>query len=125
MDDKSYKDTRKEIVLRNTISKYVPNLKDSSFNDKCSSLKLTNNIPNDPIKTITIGSYTYKCTDVHLVFVGYDDTDYSDRTYTCIASASDVNVHPELKNFNDKLSSLQLFFAQKGSYECNDSTSHN
>lgn len=86
------------------------------FNDKCSSLKVDNKLPNDATKVFDFGSYTLKYTEVSLVFIGYDDKGFSDRTFTVIADANVLREFKELKNFNDKMSSFKMFFCQKGKY---------
>ena len=87
------------------------------FNDKCSSLKVTNKLPEDDSQVFYFGSYTLKFTEVSLVFIGYDDKWYSDRTFTVIANANVVREYKELKNFNDKMSSFKMFFCPKGQYK--------
>lgn len=118
-DDKEYKDRNYTFVLNDsTISTEVSNLKDSpwKFNDKCSSLKIVNNMPNDPNKEFKLGYFTYPCSDIDAVFIGYDDKNFSDRTITCVAHAGGKKDCSSLPGFNDKLSSFKFFFAQKGQY---------
>lgn len=118
-DDRDFKDRHYPFSLNDSI-KYleVGNLKDRPwhFNDKCSSLILINNLPNDPNKKLLLGSYEYACTDIDVVFVGYDDRRFTDKTITCIAPTAQVMKYASLPGFNDKMSSFKLFFAQKGQY---------
>ncbi|MDE7413166.1 MAG: hypothetical protein K2N05_05170 [Muribaculaceae bacterium] len=61
-----------------------------------------------------MGSYTLKYSEATLVFIGYDDRGYTDRTFTALANPGETKQWRELKNFNDKMSSLKLFFAKTG-----------
>lgn len=118
-DDKEFKDRNYTFVLNDSvISTEVSNLKNSpwSFNDKCSSLKIANNMPNDPNKEFQLGYFSYPCSNIDAVFIGYDDRNFSDRTITCVAHAGDKKECSNLPGFNDKLSSFKFFFAQKGQY---------
>lgn len=118
-DDKYCLDNYREFRLDiNTISTYCENLKNSKwkFNDKCSSLIITNNLPNDPTQQIKLGDFYFPCSKVDAVFIGYDDKYYSDRTITCLAHPAEVKRHDYLPGFNDKLSSFKFFFAQKDQY---------
>ena len=118
-DDRDFKDRNLPFALTESEkSVEVPNLKDvNGFNDKCSSLILTNNLPNEPNQTFKLGSYEYPCTNIDAVFIGYDDHGYSDRTIICTAAAAEVKKYNTLPNFNDKMSSFKFFFAQKGQYK--------
>lgn len=119
-DDRDFKDRNYTFVLNDTVkATEVVDLKKSpwKFNDKCSSLILTNNLPNDPNKKLMLGSYEYACTDIDVVFIGYDDKGFTDRTITCIAPTAQVKKYASLPGFNDKMSSFKLFFAQKGQYQ--------
>ena len=116
-DDRDYNDTDHTFTLNDSIIyKEVANLKDLKFNDKCSSLILTNNMPNDPNKTFQLGYYSHPCSEIVAVFIGYDDKNFKDRTITCVCPPSDVKKYPSLPGFNDKMSSFKFFFAQKGQY---------
>lgn len=117
-DDKKFKDTHWQFgVITASNPKWVEDLGSPyKFNDKCSSLILTNYLPNDSSKILNMGSYTLKYSEATLVFIGYDDKGYSDRTYTALANPNEKKEYRELKNFNDKMSSLKLFFAKKGTY---------
>ena len=117
-DDKKFKDTYWQFgIMTATNPKWVENLGSPyKFNDKCSSLILTNNLPNDSSKELNMGSYTLKYSEATLVFIGYDDRGYSDRTFTALAKPTEKKEFRELKNFNDKMSSLKLFFARTGVY---------
>lgn len=118
-DDRDFKDRSYDFALNDSVKTLqVEDLKKSpwKFNDKCSSLILTNNLPNDPSKKIVLGSYEYACTDIDVVFIGYDDRKFTDRTITCIAPTAQVMKYASLPGFNDKMSSFKLFFAQKGQY---------
>lgn len=117
-DDKNFKDTHWQFGLLSALYPvWVENLKSPyKFNDKCSSLKITNNLPNDPSKELNMGTYTLKYSEATLVFIGYDDRGYSDRTYTTFAKPTESKQWKELKDFNDKMSSFKLFFAKTGLY---------
>jgi hypothetical protein len=117
-DDKKFKDTHWQFGIISAANPiWISNLGSPyKFNDKCSSLILTNNLPNDATKELNMGSYTLKYSEATLVFIGYDDKGYSDRTFTTIANPSTKKEWKELKNFNDKMSSFKLFFAQTGIY---------
>ncbi len=118
-DDKKFKDTHWEFgLLAATNPVWIPNLKSPyKFNDKCSSMILTNNLPNDPNKVLDMGSYTLKYSEATLVFIGYENSGYDKSTYTALANPSVKKEYRELKSFNDKMSSFQLFFAKSGIYE--------
>lgn len=118
-DDRDYKDRNYSFQLNDSvISVEVNNLNDKPwrFNDKCSSLIITNNMPNDPNQKFKLGYFTYPCSEIVAVFIGYDDKNFSDRTITCVCPPSDVKKYPSLPGFNDKMSSFKFFFAQKGQY---------
>lgn len=120
-DDKNYGDTNLFFALNDsTISIEVRNLKKDGyhFGDKCSSLKLTNNMPNDPNQTFKLGAFTYPCSNIDAVFIGYEDKKLGKSTITCIAHPTDDHKHSSLPGFNDKLSSFQFFFAQRDHYHC-------
>lgn len=114
-DDKKFKDRLLPFGISEAIHPVnEPNLKTYGFNDKCSSLKLWNHLPKDASKILNLGSYSLSYAEATLVFIGYDDHDYSDRTYTALADASELKEYRELKNFNDKMSSCKLFFSKRG-----------
>lgn len=118
-DDRDFKDRNYTFVLNDSIiSTEVANLKDKpwGFNDKCSSLIITNNMPNDPNKKFQLGYFEYPCSEIEAVFIGYDDRNFSDRTITGVCPPSDVKTYASLPGFNDKMSSFKLFFAKKGQY---------
>ncbi|MDR2232510.1 MAG: hypothetical protein LBE56_05225 [Tannerella sp.] len=117
-DDKDFKDRLIDDYLNfSRILTQVPNLDNSpyNFNDKCSSLRIYNNLPANG--TITLPTGTHPCTEVIAVFIGYDDKNYADRTIvgfdTIGAGAFEAK---SLPNFNDKLSSYKFFFGQNGYY---------
>ncbi len=113
-DDKKFKDRHIPLGISEAIHPvYVANLKTYGFNDKCSSLKLWNHLPKDSSKILNMGSYSLSYAEASLIFIGYDDHDYSDRTYTAFADASEQKEYKELKNFNDKMSSCKLFFSKR------------
>lgn len=90
-DDKKFKDTHKDYYLTQSVIEVdVPNLKKQKFNDKCSSLILTNNLSNNYDDEIVLGGYTYHCDEVAAVFVGYDDTNYSDRQIFVVANPQEI-----------------------------------
>lgn len=114
-DDKKFKDTQISLGITDAIHPVnVAKLKTYGFNDKCSSLKLWNHLPNDSTKVLNLGSYSLSYAEATLVFIGYDDHDYADRTYTALAAPSELKEYKELKNFNDKMSSCKLFFSERG-----------
>lgn len=118
-DDRDFKDRNYSFQLNDSIiSTEVANLKNKpwSFNDKCSSLIITNNMPNDPNKTFKLGYFDYPCSEIEAVFIGYDDRNFTDRTITCVCQPSDVKKYASLPGFNDKMSSFKFFFAKKGQY---------
>lgn len=119
-DDKDFKDRMISFALTNTLKKNsCPDLgKQYKFNDKCSSAKLTCNLSNDPSKEIELGDRTLKYSEVDLVFIGHDDTWYGDRTFTIIADPQNrIREYKRLKNFNDKMSSAELFFHETGIFK--------
>lgn len=99
-----------------TISVAERRLHYQNFNDKCSSVKVYNNIPNDSTKTIQLGDYEYICSNVDAVFIGYEDKDYSKSSITFYANPGTDAYIGDLGKFNDKMSSFKFFFAQKGHY---------
>lgn len=118
-DDRDYNDRNYSFVInQETIACEAMDIGSSpyKFNDKCSSLKLTSNLPNDPNQKLTLGAYTYPCTQIDVVFIGYDDKNFADRSIVCVAATAEVKGYASLPGFNDKLSSFKLFFAQKGQY---------
>lgn len=97
----------------------VGNLNDPyKFNDKCSSLILTNYLPNDPTKELNMGTYTIKYSEATLVFIGYENKWLGGSTFTVLAETADTepDSRRNLPKFNDKMSSFKLFFAAKGKY---------
>ncbi len=126
-DDKNFLDTRKEFTLKipDNYSLEISNLSSISFNDKCSSLRVTNNLPSNNFSYIVFGGYTYKSTNIIVLFVGNDDVAFQDRQIICAAEAGTICEHNELPGFNDKLSSFKLYLTQKGQYECSIDTSTN
>lgn len=118
-DDKYFKDRHYPWYLNDTtIYVSVSNLKNfNGFNDKTSSLIIENNLPNSPNYSFKLGNYTYPCSEIDAVFIGYDDKNFSDRTIVCLATAGTVKEHPYLPGFNDKLSSFEFFFARNGQYK--------
>jgi len=116
-DDKGFGDLKLTYHLTSeTISVAERRLHYQNFNDKCSSLKITNNIPNDSTKTIQLGDYEYICSKVDAVFIGYENKDYSKSSITFIAPAGGFRYATSLPGFNDKMSSFRFFFAQNGQY---------
>lgn len=119
-DDRDFKDRNYSFQLNDSIIyTEVANLKNKpwEFNDKCSSLILTNNMPDDPNKIFKLGYFEYPCSEIEAVFIGYDDRNFSDRTITCVAPPTSVKKYPSLPGFNDKMSSFKLLFAKKGQYQ--------
>lgn len=92
-------------------------LKYSGFNDKCSSLRITNNMPNDSTQMFQLGDYACPCSKVEAVFFGFEDKDFAKKTIIYIASAGTQRLAPKLPGFNDKLSSFRFLFARNGQYK--------
>lgn len=84
------------------------------FNDKCSSLILTNNLPYSKDHFIVLNGYSLPCIDISVVFVGYEDKEFSGRTTVITANAGVVNRTYSLPGFDKQLSSFKLFIAQRG-----------
>lgn len=119
-DDKNFKDRHYPFALNDSVTSIeVAKLGGSpyNFNDKCSSIRMVNNLPDDPSQTLKLGYFSYPCTQIDAVFIGYDDSGFSDRTITCVAPTASQKEWASLPGFNDKLSSFKFFFAQKGQYE--------
>lgn len=113
-DDKKFKDRNLELGIQKADHPvHIDNLKNNGFNDKCSSLKLWNRLPKDESKFLDMGTYFLSYAEASLIFIGYDDHDYSDRTYTAYADPTEQKEYKELKNFNDKMSSCKLFFQKR------------
>ena len=105
-------------ITENSPENKIADLKRSpyKFNDKCSALTLTNNLPNVHDQTVLLNGYPRPCADVSVVFVGYDDKYFTDRTIVRVAESSQHNTYNSLPGFNDKLSSFKLFLAEDGQY---------
>lgn len=116
-DDKNFADTKLTFRLTpEVIAVEERRLKYQGFNDKCSSLIVTNNLPNDSTQSIQLGEFSYPCSKVDAVFIGYEDKDFSKKTITFIATPGTRREATSLPNFNDKMSSFKFFFAQQGQY---------
>lgn len=117
-DDRDFKDRHYPFTLADTTYYEVKDLKSKpwKFNDKCSSLIIDNKLPNDASQSIKLGNFTYPCSNVDAVFIGYDDKNFSDRTITGVAHAAEIRKHASLPGFNDKLSSFKFFLAPIGKY---------
>ncbi len=116
-DDERFSDTSKTFHLdKDVIFVTERRMHYIDFNDKCSSLKVTNNLPNDPNETIVLGEYEYACSNVDAVFLGYEDKDYKKKSITYIATPGTVREAASLPGFNDKMSSFRFLFAQKNQY---------
>ncbi|MDE6554163.1 MAG: hypothetical protein K2K98_14565 [Muribaculaceae bacterium] len=118
-DDKNFKDRNYSFGILDPLKPYyMSDLKNyNSFNDKCSSLKLTNFLPNDDTQILNMGVYTLKFSEATLVFIGYEDKNYGKSSYTVLAEASENIEVKEFKGFNDKMSSFKLLFAKSGIYK--------
>lgn len=119
-DDKKFKDRSITLALTKfSTSNSCPDLgKQYKFSDKCSSARLTCYLSNDPTKEIQVGDRILKYSEVDLIFIGHDDTWYGDRTFTIIAKPNNrIREFRELKNFNDKMSSAELFFFETGIFK--------
>lgn len=117
-DDKDYGAPVKKFELTSqVISVEERRMHYIDFNDKCSSLKIYNNIPNDSTKTILLGDYEYVCSKVDAVFFGYENKDYAKKTIIYIATAGSYRFAQSLPGFNDKMSSFRFLFAQNGQYQ--------
>lgn len=116
-DDINYGDSFRTFYLtENQIEVTERRMHYISFNDKCSSLKVRNNLPNDSLQTIVLNGYSYPCALVDAVFLGYEDKDYRKGSITYIATPGTVRLAPSLPGFNDKMSSFRFLFAQRGQY---------
>jgi hypothetical protein len=119
-DDKNYKDRSVSMgVTLKSVQYSNPDLGAShKFNDKCSSMKLENRLTSDPNQKITLpNGDVFPHTGVDLVFIGYDDKNFSDRTYTIIATPTKkLREIPSVSGFGDKMSSCKLFFYEHGKY---------
>lgn len=116
-DDVNFRDTSRtfnltkdETYLQERRMHYI------DFNDKCSSIQVTNNLPYEPGQTIMLEGYEYECYKVDAVFIGYEDKDYKNGSITLIATPGTVRKERSLFNFSDKMSSFKFLFAQKGQY---------
>ena len=86
------------------------------FNNNCSSLTLTNNLPDSHNQFIIINGYSCSCADISVVFVGYDDKNFTGHTIVCVAQSNRYNTYEHLPGFNNRLSSFKLFMAKDGQY---------
>ena len=86
------------------------------FNNNCSSLTLTNNLPDSHDQFIIINGYSCSCADISVVFVGYDDKNFTGHTIVCVAQSNRYNTYEHLPGFNNRLSSFKLFMAKDGQY---------
>lgn len=86
------------------------------FNNNCSSLTLTNNLPDSHDQFIIINGYSCSCDDISVVFVGYDDKNFTGHTIVCVAQSNRYNTYKHLPGFNNRLSSFKLFMAKDGQY---------
>lgn len=97
----------------------VSDLKDKQykFNDKCSSLEMTNNLDSAFGVRYQIGSHIYKGEDMSLVFIGYEDKHFQGKNVVYIKNTGKADtLFSKLPGFNDKISSFKLFYAAKGKY---------
>lgn len=119
-DDRDFKDRRyyPSILNRDNQSTELADFKKApgNFNDKTSSLIVTNNVPYNTDETFNLHGSDLPCYEIDAVFIGYDDKGFSGRSITVVAHAADVVRHSSLLAFNDKLSSFRFFFAQRGQY---------
>lgn len=117
-DDTHYNDRHYTFyVIGASDTYYMNDLSDweyTSFNDKSSSLEMTNKMNSS--ETVTINNYTYNCNQITLVFIGYANIGYGGSTIVSTADASTVTSHFCLPRFNDKMSSFKLFFGLKTMY---------
>lgn len=127
-DDKNFCDRHCDFSLYNFLgwnSVWIDDLNDSNykFNDKCSSLVIDNNLPstNAYNETIIISGFTYAANNVDAVFIGYEDKNISGKTITIAVHPATTVKYKSLPGFNDKLSSLRFFLAEKGHYKTDSS----
>lgn len=114
-DDKDFKDRSVGFVLNNITTRFEnPRFGNYpwSFNDKCSSMRISNQMPNEPSEILVRENLKYS--EACLVFIGFDDRDYSDRTITSVVLHRTLKEYPSLPGFNDKMSSCKCFFAKIG-----------
>lgn len=118
-DDRNFKDRHYSFSLNDSIIEVEnSDLKKSpyKFNDKCSSLRIANNLPTKEGYFLKLGAYSYETKDIVAVFIGFDDKNFSDRTIVCSTGAGTLKEYRSLPGFNDKLSSFKFLYAQKGQY---------
>lgn len=116
-DDKNYNDTnhRYDLSEFTQIVSYS-SLKPISFNDKCSSLKMENNLPWNSTETMVLNGSTILKSNVTAVFIGYEHEYMGGNTVVCVAEPGTYRNYPSLPGFNDKLSSFDFKLAQHGQY---------
>ncbi len=116
-DDRHYKDRSLEFGIQNANEELRENhLSTYGFNDKCSSLKIQNNLPNDPTQTVDLGTKNgvVKCSDAILLFVGYEDTSLRGKTFTVFANpGAPMRGLEGLSGYNDKMSSFILSYTRR------------
>lgn len=118
-DDRNFEDRHYSFSLNDSIIEVEnSDLKKSpyKFNDKCSSLRIANNLPTKEGYFLKLGAYSYETKDIVAVFIGFDDKNFSDRTIVCSTGAGTLKEYRSLPGFNDKLSSFKFLYAQKGQY---------
>jgi len=107
-DDKDFKDRSVAFTIYLTKPDFsYANFGDYpwQFNDKCSSMVISNQMKKDYTDVIYINGKMYKNSEVYAVFIGYDDRNFSDRTITCVVPHETLKKYPSLPGFNDKMSS--------------------
>lgn len=122
-DDRRYKDRNLTFGIQNASEQLEEShLSTYGFNDKCSSLKIQNNLPDDSTQTVDLGTSNgiIKCSDAILLFVGYEDTSYRGSTFTVIAyPGAPMRGLDGLKGYNDKMSSLMLSYTRRSAIPTN------
>lgn len=121
-DDTGFKDRSLTIEIDYLQYFACPHLKtDYSFNDKTSALKVWSYIPSNT--RITINGYTYNSDNLRVVFLGYEDNNYSGKVLCCIPENNgEAHEHSRLKSigWNDKITAVRFRIAENGMYTAHD-----
>lgn len=113
-DDNNYSDRSLTIDINYDLQWTWPHLKTTyGFNDKTSSIKVWNFIPNDAIVPDPLNSsILHKGSNLRTVFIGYENDSFVGRALYCVASNSAVHADPNLKyipcgsgDWNDRITS--------------------
>lgn len=143
-DDKDYKDRSDSVEISYLQLISIPSMKKrNNFNDKVSSLIVKSFIPKGEQIALAAGVGLTKksfseltsnpwtilgdddyvnTSEIRLVFLGYEDSNYEGDILCIIPENGSTVKHRRLKSigWNDKISSLALRIAYKGLYTAND-----